>query len=76
MLLVLGPPASPRLGLSAPGIVTVVIFAFTLTTQSVWIWLLGVRRRAAEGLWDYCRYYNEIRTHWSLAKDAPLGRAV
>src|SRR5262245_13428713 len=25
---------------------------------------------------DYCRYYNEIRTHRSLAKDAPLGRAV
>jgi transposase InsO family protein len=24
----------------------------------------------------YCRYYNETRTHLSLDKDAPLGRAV
>jgi transposase InsO family protein len=24
----------------------------------------------------YARYYNDIRTHWSLAKDAPISRAV
>ena len=25
---------------------------------------------------SYARYYNDIRTHWSLAKDAPVPRAV
>jgi len=24
----------------------------------------------------YARYYNDIRTHWSLAKDAPLSRPI
>ena len=24
----------------------------------------------------YARYYNEIRTHWSLDKDAPTSRSV
>jgi hypothetical protein len=24
----------------------------------------------------YARYYNDIRTHWSLAKDAPVSRPV
>jgi len=24
----------------------------------------------------YAHYYNEIRTHWSLAKDTPLSRPV
>ncbi len=24
----------------------------------------------------YTHYYNEIRTHWSLAKDAPVSRPV
>jgi transposase InsO family protein len=24
----------------------------------------------------YARYYNEIRTHWSLSKDAPVSRPV
>ena len=24
----------------------------------------------------YARYYNEIRTHWSLAKDAPVSRPI
>jgi transposase InsO family protein len=25
---------------------------------------------------SYARYYNDIRTHWSLAKDAPVRRPV
>ena len=25
---------------------------------------------------EYARYYNEVRTHLALGKDAPLGRAV
>jgi len=24
----------------------------------------------------YARYYNDIRTHWSLAKDSPISRAI
>jgi transposase InsO family protein len=24
----------------------------------------------------YARYYNDIRTHWSLAKDAPISRPI
>jgi transposase InsO family protein len=24
----------------------------------------------------YARYYNDIRTHWSLAKDAPVSRPI
>jgi hypothetical protein len=24
----------------------------------------------------YARYYNDVRTHWSLDKDAPLSRRV
>jgi len=24
----------------------------------------------------YARYYNDIRTHWSLAKDAPIARPI
>jgi transposase InsO family protein len=27
-------------------------------------------------LWSYAAYYNEVRTHLSLGKDAPLGRTV
>jgi transposase InsO family protein len=24
----------------------------------------------------YARYYNDVRTHWSLAKDSPISRAI
>jgi len=27
-------------------------------------------------LGDYARYYNDIRTHWALAKDTPLSRPI
>jgi len=27
-------------------------------------------------LQTYASYYNEIRTHWSLKKDAPLSRSI
>jgi hypothetical protein len=32
--------------------------------------------RRIYGLSSYAAYYNEVRTHLALGKDAPLGRAV
>ena len=42
----------------------------------LWPSLLGAAQHLRQILSSYAAYYNEIRTHLALGKDAPLGRAV